>query len=216
MLSKILTASRNVKNLSGGVKSFIVRNNNINNNLISQNVISKRWSGHNAMDITPSNFYWKYFKNMAHFYALITMVPCLVITTIINIRANPELTEIPEGYEPRYWEYYKHPITRFMARYFYRPMELDHELFMSMFDDWSQNMIMRDIQREAEQIMTFYQDHRSSYFRPYYGEYFRIGREDMFWGEFFSGTKEGHHIDEAYKLNNIPLEGYRPEYVPED
>jgi NADH dehydrogenase (ubiquinone) 1 beta subcomplex subunit 5 len=37
------------------------------------------------------------------------------------------LTEIPDGYEPRYYEYHKNPIKRFLAQYFFDIPEKAYE-----------------------------------------------------------------------------------------
>lgn len=35
-------------------------------------------------------------------------VPCLLLVFFVNLFVGPaELTDIPEEYEPRYWEYHK-------------------------------------------------------------------------------------------------------------
>lgn len=174
---------------------------------------AKRQSGHNVMEIKPSNYEWKYLKNAAHFWFLLGAVPMSVIATIINIRANPELTEIPEGYEPRHWEYYKHPVSRFLAKYFYVPMELEHEMFMSFADLTSENQIMQDIKNNVERVMRFHNDHRSRYFRPFFGEYYRIGRDESMYGVNFMSSAEGHFYDYAHDpaITQVPVEGYKPE-----
>lgn len=183
---------------------------------IRHNLIAKRWSGHNTMEITPSNFAWKKIKDVVHFYVLLSLTPIVVISTIINIRANPELTEIPEGYEPRHWEYYRHPISRWLAKNFFVPMELEYEMTLNMFDDVSKTEIIRSITREADQMMTFYQDHRSQHFMPYYAEHFRMGRDDADWGVNMVSTQEAHRLEDAYKINVAPMEGYPPGFEFKD
>lgn len=179
---------------------------------LTSNLISKRWSGHNAMDIEPSNYGWKHMKDMIHLYTMISIVPLAVITTIINIRANPELTEIPEGYQPRYWEYYKHPIARFVARHFFNPMEYEYELHIANCQYQAESAIMQKIIQNADKSMRFYNDHRSIYFRPAYAEWFRIGRDDAERGIALMASAEGEYYEKAYNpdVNPVPTEGYKP------
>lgn len=205
MLSRCLQSSFRLGNCT---KPLLVKKHL----LVQHNLLPKRFSGHNAMNIEPSNYSWKYMKDMIHFYTIIAAVPIVVITTIINIRANPELTEIPEGYEPRHWEYYKHPITRFMAKYFYEPMELEHELQMALLENQAETTIMKKIELTVENVMKFYNDHRTRYFEPYYGEYFRIGRDEANYLRPLIRTLEGENLDQAYEPDSIIVpEGYKPE-----
>lgn len=203
----MLSRLRALSPLANTIKLKLVGNNQLN-----QNIIYKRWSGHNNMNIEPSNFPMKKAKDMMHFYVLLTSIPIIVITTIINIRANPELTEIPEGYEPRHWEYYKHPITRFLAKYVYMPMETEWEVYLGNHEMISESQIMNQIERKVNHVMAFYNDHRSQYFKPYFAEFFRISRDDNLYGHSYMLTSEGHHLDNAYDSTTSPISpaGYRP------
>lgn len=200
MLSRLQATSHVLKNLRSTLISDIH---------LKQNVICKRWSGHNAMEITPSNADWKHVKNWFHFYFLISTIPIAVITTIINIRANPELSEVPEGYEPRHWEYYKHPITRWMAKYMYKPMELEHELMMSLVEFQSESIILKKVQAKVDRVMKFYNDHRSMNFLPFYGDYFRFGREEHTFNISYINSNPGHFVDLAQDpdFSPVPTEG---------
>lgn len=162
------------------------------------------------MDVQPSSYGWMHTKNIWHFYTLLALIPGSIIMTIINIRANPELTEIPEGYTPRHWEYYKHPLTRFIARYCFIPMETEHEMMMSLYDIHGEYRIMKSIQQNVDKVMSFYNDHRTRYFHPYYGDYFRVGRDDTYYGYYYQGSMPAHHFEPAFdpKVNPVPTEGY--------
>lgn len=164
-------------------------------------LVLKRWSGHNAMEITPSDLEWKFTKNVLHFWFIIAVVPLSVFLAIINTRANPELSEIPEGYEPRHWEYYKHPITRFMARYVFNPLELDHEVKMARKEKESESAILRKIHAEVKKTMSFYNDHRSSAFIGYLGDSKRIARDVTHFKFQFQKTTENTALEEAYDAN---------------
>lgn len=60
------------------------------------------------MNIEPSSFVWKQFKNYLHFYFLLPAIPLSLITAYAHIFiGDAELTEIPEGYVPHNYEYYK-------------------------------------------------------------------------------------------------------------
>lgn len=71
-------------------------------------------SGHErTMHIAPSRFQWNKFKDNLHFYTLVGAIPCLLIIFGTNVFIGPAtLTPIPEGYEPKHWEYHR-VITRF-------------------------------------------------------------------------------------------------------
>lgn len=176
---------------------------------------SKRWSGHNNMEITPSNADWNLLKNWTHFYMMLAIIPASVLTTILGIRANPELSEVPDGYEPRIWEYYKHPITRWMVRYMYVPMEREHELMMGYFEWDSEVEIMTNIIKKVDKVMKFYHDHRSYYFLPFFADYFRQGREDADFCLKYEGTNFNTYYDAAYDpdVAAVPTQGY-PEGPP--
>lgn len=145
--------------------------------------VSKRWSGHNNLEPHPSNFSWMKWKDMLHLYTMVAVIPLGLFTTIVNIRANPELAEIPEGYEPRHWEYYKHPISRFIARYVLEHQDEEDETMLAFLDIESERIILRHITSRVSDVMGFYNDYRALYFMPYNGaDHIREGREDFRYG----------------------------------
>lgn len=177
------------------------------------NIISKRWSGHNNMKIVPSSWTINHYKNLFHLYFMLGAIPLAIFTTIINIRANPELIEIPEGYEPLPWEYHKRPTQRWMAKYLYRPNELDHEVYLATLEEESETLLMRKISSRVQKVMTFYNDHRSKFFRPHpWASYVRSGRDESAYGGGLASTIPNYPIDDAYdpSINPVPTEGYKP------
>lgn len=64
--------------------------------------------GHHHMTIKPSRFQWDKFKDLMHFYVMIGVIPITAVLLYSNIFVGPsQLAEIPEGYEPKPWEYEK-------------------------------------------------------------------------------------------------------------
>lgn len=57
--------------------------------------------------ITPSRFQWTKFKDDLHFYVSLGIIPITLVILYTNIFiGRATLTEIPEGYEPKHWEYF--------------------------------------------------------------------------------------------------------------
>lgn len=64
--------------------------------------------GHHQMIIKPSRFQWDKFKDLLHFYVMLGVIPVTALVLYANIFVGPaQLAEIPEGYEPKHWEYEK-------------------------------------------------------------------------------------------------------------
>ncbi|TGZ72138.1 hypothetical protein CRM22_002256 [Opisthorchis felineus] len=87
-------------------------------------------------EVKPSEFLNARALDTLHFYAMLGLVPCLVLVFLVNMFVGPaELTDIPEGYEPRHWEYHKHPISRFIAKYMSPHPQKVYESFLGQLDD---------------------------------------------------------------------------------
>merc|ERR1712150_160216 len=70
------------------------------------------------MEILPSKYEYNHWKDLLHYYVMLAAVPIAAVVFYSNvIIGQAELADIPEGYEPKVWEYHKHPISRFLARY---------------------------------------------------------------------------------------------------
>lgn len=66
-------------------------------------------SGHDrTFAIEPSRWQWNRFKDYFHYYCMLGLIPVGAVITLTNVFVGPAtLSEIPEGYTPKYWEYYR-------------------------------------------------------------------------------------------------------------
>uniref|UniRef100_A0A452I4G4 NADH dehydrogenase [ubiquinone] 1 beta subcomplex subunit 5, mitochondrial n=1 Tax=Gopherus agassizii TaxID=38772 RepID=A0A452I4G4_9SAUR len=99
--------------------------------------------------ITPTDFYDKRFLRL-----LVTPVGvpgCVLLPRTSGGEA--ELAEIPEGYVPEHWEYHKHPITRWIARYLLDSPEKEYEKMLAIVDTEAKKTDLRLKELEARRLM---------------------------------------------------------------
>lgn len=139
----------------------------------------RQMSGHdNHMVIQPSRFQWDKFKDLVHYYVMVGAIPVGLIIMYSNIFVGPAtLTEIPEGYVPKHWEYHRHPITRFLARYWYNPPQQEYEKMCHAIYEESEKAQMRLLEKKVKAKMAELQDYEAYYYRPVTAKYLRYQKK---------------------------------------
>jgi len=104
--------------------------------------------------ITPSRYAWQKYKDMFHFYFMLGFIPLITIVFLVNVFIGPPKLAIPEpGYVPKPWEYQRHPITQFMARYIFPSLQETYERNLFYIKEEEEKRRMRLLAWKAESLM---------------------------------------------------------------
>ncbi|XP_017768960.1 PREDICTED: NADH dehydrogenase [ubiquinone] 1 beta subcomplex subunit 5, mitochondrial [Nicrophorus vespilloides] len=140
--------------------------------------VKRNMSDHRVIPMQPSKWQWNKFKDLMNFYVLLGVIPLGAITLGTNIFIGPAtLTKVPEDYTPKYWEYYRHPITRFIARYILNDPQQDYEKYLHMLYEESERARLRQIERMILNRMEKNEDYQAYYYRPVLAKYHRMSKD---------------------------------------
>ncbi|XP_015912761.1 NADH dehydrogenase [ubiquinone] 1 beta subcomplex subunit 5, mitochondrial [Parasteatoda tepidariorum] len=133
-----------------------------------QNVIMeavRKMSDERKMHITPTRFQYTRFKDDFHFYITLGIVPLTLLILYVNIFIGPAtLTETPEDYQPRHWEYHRHPITRFIAKNFHLDPQIHYEkTIQGLVEEEERGNWMRTIDK-VNKLMGERDDYKAWYY----------------------------------------------------
>jgi len=121
-----------------------------------------------TLEFVPTNFEWRKFKDHLHFYVMLGVLPIVAIISAANLFIGPgELVDIPDDYEPKHWEYYKSPISQFIARHFTDSPEKIYERHMHFLAVEKDKILMRKLEKKID-LLVGEGAHRSDSKRWYY------------------------------------------------
>merc|ERR1712127_225113 len=157
--SFVANANKSILFLKKGAQSTALKPSTIVN--------QSRGSHGRTMFIRPGKFYTKKYFDMIHFHICLTAGPVLAFIGYNSLFVGPAtLTDIPEDYEPRHYEYHKNPIRRFLAKYFYASIEQAHELTLNDIYNEQCKQKMRALEYKVKQRMKEKQDYKAWYYIP--------------------------------------------------
>ncbi|KAI8795817.1 NADH dehydrogenase [ubiquinone] 1 beta subcomplex subunit 5 mitochondrial [Biomphalaria glabrata] len=129
-----------------------------------QGQVSVRNGHDKKMPIIPSTFEWTRMKDDLHFYLMLGLLPMAALITYVNIFVGPaELSDIPEGYEPKEWEYHRSPIKRWFAKYIYEEPQKEYEKTLYWIHYWSEKKYWNKLDRKVKQLMENRLDYKGWY-----------------------------------------------------
>ncbi|CAI9740502.1 Hypothetical predicted protein [Octopus vulgaris] len=131
-----------------------------------------------VIPIQPSRFEWHRFRNDFHFFTLLGVVPLGLLTIYVNLFVgNAELADIPEGYEPEDWEYSKSPISQFLCKRLYDPMQMSYEKRLHHLHEKNERRKQKLLEREVHEVMASKQDYMGWYYVPVSKSYVDEGKK---------------------------------------
>ncbi|XP_043264751.1 NADH dehydrogenase [ubiquinone] 1 beta subcomplex subunit 5, mitochondrial [Colletes gigas] len=134
--------------------------------VVPKNGIIRCMSEEHTMKITPSEWQWTKLKDWLHFYFFLGAIPALSIMFYANVFIGPATLEpIPEGYDPKPWEYFRSPITRFMVKYFTPNRQQEYEKYICVCVQAFEKKRMKDLEVQVKQYIDERQDYPSYSYR---------------------------------------------------
>ncbi|KAL7676500.1 hypothetical protein ACOME3_002761 [Neoechinorhynchus agilis] len=135
-------------------------------------------------------------RDNIHYFLAIGLIPATLLITYVNVtRGDSVLTEIPGGYDPEAWEYYKRPMTRLLTKYYYLSEEQIHE--MNLHANYARLMLRRMnlLEVKVKKLMKERQDYKAWYYTPSPSEEVLVGSKQI----ERMGTGFEAHVGDVYK-----------------
>jgi len=147
-------------------------------------------------NITPSRYSWNQYKDQMHFYIMLGVIPGLMVVFFVNVFIGPAtLAPIPEGCEPKHWEYYRHPISRWLARYFFTSHQEDYERNLFYIVEEEEKRKMRFLAWRVEELMAHRGDYPNYFVKPtILGKYLRYNIADVDYIKEIHGAADDTNI----------------------
>jgi len=138
-----------------------------NGRIFNPTVIAKRNSGHGrVMVIKPSQHTYFRVKDHFMFYTAVGVGVYMAIWLYFEIFVGPaELRDIPEGYEPHWWEYEHHPITQVLCKYIWRNPQMEHEKMLHILQDENNKVTMRKLEERVRMLMFERTDYKAWHYQ---------------------------------------------------
>jgi len=171
-----------LRTVAGGAKNLVVPFRNGTQGAFKSQIVPARQMGGGApkMRVIPSNFEWNQWKDDVHYYVMLGLIPiAIVVVTVNTFIGKAELVDIPEGYEPKHWEYYQHPISRAMSKYIFPPPEKHYEKQMHLINMENEKRKLRLLENKVSQLMGTRGDYKGWYYVPTGERRVYIAREQL-------------------------------------
>lgn len=119
------------------------------------------------MLVMPAKYIYNVLYDQFIFFTLLGVIPVVLTVFCANIFVGPaELKDIPEGYEPKEYEYYKGPIQRFLAKYFHTSYQETYEKSLHVVYHEQDKAEFRELERKVKKLQDKRNDYKGWYFIP--------------------------------------------------
>lgn len=134
--------------------------------------------GPRTFPMQPTKMQWHKFKDTLHFFIMVGALPLTAILFYANVFIGPAtLSEIPEGHHPNHWEYHRHPISRFIARYIYTSPQQEYEKMCHYIFEEQEKIKLRKLEAQIRSVMAENQDYQAYYYKPATAKYHRVYKQ---------------------------------------
>ncbi|XP_074654930.1 NADH dehydrogenase [ubiquinone] 1 beta subcomplex subunit 5, mitochondrial-like [Tubulanus polymorphus] len=141
----------------------------------------RNMGGHGRrMTIIPTKHEVNVWKDKVHFFFALGIIPLGAVIVYANtFVGHGILTDIPENYEPKHWEFHKHPIKRFFARYVYSNPQKEYEKYLHFVFVEDQKAKWRKLEWKAKDLMRKRGDYKSWYYVPFNDRSVYLAHENL-------------------------------------
>jgi NADH dehydrogenase (ubiquinone) 1 beta subcomplex subunit 5 len=120
-----------------------------------------------TINIVPGKYETKHWLDRVHLYTMLAVIPAAAIIAYANLFVGQaKLVDIPEDYEPKHWEYHKHPIARFWAKYVVENPVRVYEINLHHLWDVREKRRLRLLESKVKSLMNQRQDVKTWYYVP--------------------------------------------------
>jgi len=120
------------------------------------------------MTKTANKMTWMRVKDHYHFYIFLGLVIFGSAALVVNTLYGPcQLVDTPDDFEPRYWQYDRHPMHQMIIKYSGANPFGAYEHKLGKLETYWQKIIWDREEQRARHLMYERQDYKAWYYVPY-------------------------------------------------